>query len=110
MGAQSPTNEQSPPNTYVGCSHSRSHHQVQHFPGANILLVDSKKNADGEVVVVLNCSWYVVDHLINKFNAIVVELGWLVQRIWLHFILRTDLGRQEGLNVETLSDISNPLP
>ena len=62
------------------------------------------------MVIMLNSSWYVVDHLYHVFLAVIVELGALGQRVWLLFILRTDLGRQEELNVETLRDISYPLP
>lgn len=56
-GAQRPEEEQSHPKTHVGCSHSHCHYQVQHLPGGNILVVNGKKNADREVVVVPNCSW-----------------------------------------------------
>ena len=59
------------------------------------------------MVTFLNSSWNVVDHLYHVFLAVIVELGALGQRVWLLFILRTDLGRQEGLSEETLSDISN---
>jgi hypothetical protein len=110
MGAQSPGEEQSSPNTYVGCSHSRFHQQVQHLPGGSIRLVHGNKNVETEVVTVLNSSWYVVDHLLNVFSTLVVELGVLGHRVWLLIIFTTDLGRQEGLNAETMTDISNPLP
>ena len=43
-----------------------------------------------------------MDHLYHVFLAVIVELGALGQRVWLLFILRTDLGRQEGLSEETL--------
>ena len=62
------------------------------------------------MVTFLNSSWNVVDHLYHVFLAVIVELGALGQRVWLLFIFTTDLGRQEELNVETLRDISNPLP
>ena len=62
------------------------------------------------MVTFLNSSWKVVDHLYHVFLAVIVELGALGQRVWLLFILRTDLGRQEGLSEETLRDISYPLP
>lgn len=110
MGAQSPGEEQNSPNSYVGCSHSRSHQQVQHLPSAGIRSVDAKKYGDTDVVTFLNSSWNVVDHLYHVFLAVIVELGALGQRVWLLFILRTDLGRQEGLSEETLRDISYPLP
>lgn len=110
MGAQSLGEEQSPPKTSVTSHHLHPHNQVQHLPGGSELWVGSKKNADGQVVVLLNSSWYVVDHLFNKFCAVVVETGELMQRSWRLCILRKNQGRQEGLHVELLRDISNPLP
>ena len=62
------------------------------------------------MVIMLNSSWNVVDHLYHIFWAVIVESGAPGHTVWLLFILRTDLGRQEELNVETLRDISYPLP
>ena len=62
------------------------------------------------MVVLMNCSWYISDHLFNKFTGDVSKLGWVILKVWLLFIVRTDVESQEGLNIESLRDISNPLP
>ena len=101
MGIQSPGEKQSPPQTSVGCSHSHFHHLVQYLPGGNIVSVYLQKNADGGVVVVLNSTWYIVQYFFNTFSALGSGPEGLRLRGWLLFVLRTVLGRQEGINVET---------
>ena len=101
LGAQSPGEEESPPKTCVECSHSHSHHLVQHFPGGNIVSVYVKKNVDGIVVVVLNSTWDIVQYFFNTFSVLPGGPRCLGLRAGLLFILRNVLGRQEGINVET---------
>ena len=83
------------------CSHSHSHHLVQHFPGGNIVSVYVKKNVDGIVVVALNSTWDIVQYFFNTFSVLPGGPRCLGLRAGLLFILRNVLGRQEGINVET---------